>query len=52
VFPFAWPEPSAAAEIARGQFNLAVTSYNRSIGQFPALIVAWALRLRRAAPLV
>jgi hypothetical protein len=50
--PFAWPEPSAAAEIARGQFNLAVANYNRAIGQFPALVVAWALRLRRAAPLV
>lgn len=50
--PFAWPEPSAAAEIARGQFNLAVANYNRAIGQFPALIVAWAFRLRRAAPLL
>lgn len=50
--PFAWPEPSAAAEIARGRFNLAVSNYNRAIGQFPALIVAWALRLRRAGPLV
>jgi hypothetical protein len=49
--PFAWPEPSAAAEIARGQFNQAVAIYNRAIGQFPALIVAWAFRLRRAAPL-
>lgn len=52
VSPFAWPEPSAAAEIARGQFNQAVLAYNRAIGQFPALIVAWAFRLRRAAPLV
>ncbi|HSV58512.1 MAG TPA: lema family protein, partial [Variovorax sp.] len=50
--PFAWPEPSAAAEIARGQFNLAAANYNRAIGQFPAFIVAWALRLRRAAPLL
>ena len=49
--PFAWPEPSAAAEIARGQFNDAVGAYNRAIGQFPALIVAWAFRLRRASPL-
>ena len=52
VSPFAWPEPSAAAEIARGNFNQAVEAYNRAIGQFPALIVAWAFRLRRAAPLV
>ena len=52
VSPFAWPEPSAAAEIARGQFNEAVAAYNRAIGQFPALIVAWAFRLRRASPLV
>lgn len=50
--PFAWPEPSAAAEIARGQFNDAVQAYNRAIGQFPALFVAWAFRLRRASPLV
>lgn len=50
--PFAWPEPSAAAEIARGQFNAAVQAYNRAISQFPALIVAWAFRLRRASPLV
>lgn len=49
--PFAWPEPSAAAEIARGQFNQAVQAYNRAISQFPALIVAWAFRLRRASPL-
>ena len=51
VSPFAWPEPSAAAEIARGQFNQAVLAYNRAIGQFPALVVAWAFRLRRAATL-
>ena len=49
---FAWPEPSAAAEIARGQFNRTVQAYNRAIGQFPALVVAWAFRLRRASPLV
>ena len=47
----AWPEPSAAAEIARSQFNLAVASYNAAIGQFPTLLVAWAVRLRPAAPL-
>jgi len=52
VSAFAWPEPSAAAEIARGNFNQAVVAYNRAIGQFPALIVAWAFRLRRAAQLV
>jgi len=47
----AWPEPSAAAEIARGQFNLAVRQYNAAIGQFPAVLVAWIFRLRPAAPL-
>ena len=47
----AWPEPSAAAEIARSQFNLAVAHYNDAIVQFPALLVAWAVRLRPAAPL-
>jgi len=49
--PIAWPEPSAAAEIARSQFNLAVRNYNDAIVQFPALLVAWAVRLRPAAPL-
>lgn len=47
--PFAWPEPSAAAEIARSQFNQAVATYNAAIGQFPALLVAWVMQLRRAA---
>jgi LemA protein len=51
VAPIAWPEPSAAAEIARSQFNLAVAHYNAAIAQFPALLVAWAVRLRPAAPL-
>ena len=49
--PIAWPEPSAAAEIARGHFNLAVAQYNAAITQFPALLVAWIMRLRPAAPL-
>lgn len=47
-----WPQPSAAAEIARGQFNLAALRYNAAIGQFPAVLVAWAFRLRPAAPMV
>lgn len=50
--PIAWPEPSAAAEIARNQFNQAVASYNAAIAQFPAMLVAWAVRLRAAAPLL
>lgn len=50
--PIAWPEPSAAAEIARSQFNQAVRHYNAAIAQFPALLVAWAVRLRPAAPLL
>lgn len=50
--PIAWPEPSAAAEIARSQFNLAVEQYNAAIVQFPALLVAWMVRLRPAAPLL
>jgi len=49
--PIAWPEPSAAAEIARNQFNLAVAQYNAAIAQFPALLVAWIMQLRPAAPL-
>jgi hypothetical protein len=49
--PIAWPEPSAAAEIARSQFNLAVAHYNAAITQFPALLVAWIMQLRTAAPL-
>jgi LemA protein len=50
--PIGWPEPSAAAEIARSQFNQAVAQYNAAIAQFPALLVAWAVRLRPAAPLL
>lgn len=49
--PMAWPEPSAAAEIARSQFNQAVEQYNAAIIQFPALLVAWIMQLRPAAPL-
>jgi LemA protein len=52
IEPIAWPEPSAAAEIARSQFNQAVGHYNAAIAQFPALLVAWAVRLRPAAPLL
>ena len=51
VAPIAWPEPSAAAEIARSQFNRAVAQYNTAITQFPALLVAWIMQLRPAAPL-
>ncbi|MGJ7488754.1 lema family protein [Variovorax sp. ZT4R33] len=47
----AWPEPSAAAEIARGQFNQAVRQYNAAVRQFPALLVAWVMQLKRAAAL-
>lgn len=47
----AWPEPSAAAEIARSQFNISVAQYNAAISQFPALLVAWIMQLRHAAPL-
>jgi len=49
--PIAWPEPSAAAEMARSQFNLAVGRYNAAITQFPALLVAWIMQLKPAAPL-
>ena len=49
--PLAWPEPSAAAEIARGEFNRAVEQYNRAVGQFPAVLVAWIMQLRPAASL-
>ncbi|VWX58382.1 Lema family protein [Burkholderiales bacterium 8X] len=49
--PLAWPEPSAAAEIARNQFNQAVMQYNAAIAQFPALLVAWIMQLKPAAPL-
>ena len=51
VLSIAWPEPSPDAEVARGQFNLAVTNYNRAIRQFPAVLVAWVMRMHRAAPL-
>jgi len=48
----AWPEPTAATEITRGQFNLSVLQYNRAISQFPAVLIAWLFRLQRAAPLL
>lgn len=51
TIPIAWPEPSAAAEIARNQFNMAVAQYNAAVTQFPALLVAWIMQLRQAAPL-
>lgn len=47
----AWPEPSAAAEIARNQFNSAVLHYNAAIRQFPAVLVAWVMQLHPAAAL-
>jgi LemA protein len=49
--PIAWPEPSAAAEMTRSQFNLAVARYNAAIAQFPAILVAWIVRLGPAGPL-
>lgn len=52
AMPIAWPEPSAAAEIARSHFNVAVAHYNAAIAQFPAALVAWLVRLHRAAPLL
>jgi hypothetical protein len=51
IAPIAWPEPSPAAEIARGQFNVAVAQYNAAVGQFPAALVAWIMQMRRAAAL-
>lgn len=49
--PIAWPEPSAAAEMARSQFNIAVAQYNAAIAEFPAVLVAWIMQLKRAAAL-
>jgi LemA protein len=45
----AWPEPSAAAEMARGQFNLAVSQYNVAIAAFPAMLVAWIMHIKPGA---
>ena len=50
--PVPWPEPSPAAEIARQHFNMAVAAYNAAIAQFPAMLVAWVMQLRHAAPLI
>jgi LemA protein len=49
--PLHWPEPSAAAEIARNQFNRCIGQYNAAVGQFPVFLVAWLSGLRRAMPL-
>lgn len=50
--PLGWPEPSAAAEMARDQFNRAVERYNAAIRQFPTVLLAWLFRMRVASPLV
>ncbi|WP_218511232.1 LemA family protein [Variovorax sp. dw_308] len=50
--PIAWPEASAAPEIARGQFNQAVLNYNAAIAQFPAMLMAFIFGMRRAMPLI
>ncbi|RYY65900.1 MAG: lema family protein [Comamonadaceae bacterium] len=50
--PLGWPEPTALTEIARAQFNQAVTTYNAAIGQFPAVLLAWVFRWRSAAPVL
>ena len=47
--PLGWPEPTALIEIARDRFNQAVTHYNASISQFPAVLLAWVFRWRAAA---
>lgn len=51
VLPLGWPEPTALIEIKRAEFNQAVTQYNAAISQFPAALLAWIFRWRRAAPL-
>jgi LemA protein len=50
--PIAWPEPSAAAEMARSRFNAAVARYNAAVAEFPAMLVAGIMRLGPAAPLM
>ncbi len=46
-----WDHVAFQAELARSDFNKAVTSYNEAIGQFPALLLARLFGFRSAQPI-
>ncbi len=43
-----WEQRDTQVQLAADQYNQAVRLYNAALGQFPAAILAWMLRLRRA----
>lgn len=43
-----WEQRDTQVQLAADQYNQAVLLYNTALGQFPAVILAWLLRLRRA----
>ncbi|QHI98626.1 LemA family protein [Xylophilus rhododendri] len=43
-----WEQRDTQVQLAIDQYNQAVRLYNAALGQFPAAILAWLLRLRRA----
>ncbi len=46
-----WEHVALQAEIARGDFNSRVVSYNEAINQFPALLLAWLFGFKPAQPI-
>ncbi len=47
-----WDHVSAQIDMADGEFSRLVAAYNTGIGQFPALLMAAVLGLKRAQPLL
>jgi LemA protein len=43
-----WEQRDTQVQLAADQYSQAVRLYNAALGQFPAVILAWLLRLRRA----
>lgn len=43
-----WEQRDTQVQVAADQYNQAVSLYNAALRQFPAVLLAWLLRLRRA----
>lgn len=43
-----WEQRDTQVQLAVDAYNQAVRQYNAALGQFPVLILAWVMRLRRA----
>jgi LemA protein len=46
-----WEQLSFQADVARNNFNKAVSNYNDAIRQFPAILLAGVLGFRPAQPI-